>query len=622
MSRSFVRVAGPVLVFLVLQVPVIRGSCSIALTQLAPLNGGHRFRATITHDTPGLSLTLQLQDSVGNNVRLGPARECFASPCSVETEFSCIPENSAKVWADSSGHCNAMQPLSAASTPPPRVVLDGDWVGEQFQISATYDIQPGNGFVSLTLQLLDTSGAWIDAGFDPTPRMGDGVKILSLFAQPGIKFRIKAAPGCGFLTRDDMIGLSNALEVPNRDDFELEAKNLTLSLVAETKRVSGTAEVTVPLGTRFSLGLVKVEGGIRKELSSDFRLGPLLTLDSALEDPTSYASNILLEFDEQATAQQKAFQAMHLGSQNVIITTDEGPSQVVLVNVVRPLRLGSTGNTVTFNNATYNLDDLLVTWGHKRGMPPQIAKAIVQHETLPFLNVMTYRYEPLSTDYQEFSPRGQEHRKDSIYQFVRMEYDNFPRGANLIDAEDVHPRSRFNIDKTTTPKTKIPDSEQMVTAKTIYDNNDYWQNWSKFIPSGRAQAIAKDPDLELGWSAQTTIAASYGLMQVLYPETAELGGGVINGQRRPYYLFDRPEHVAAGAGSIPTGTAVWAHKFRLANLIPLPTDPCAPAFKTAEEMDKKIQRASYLYNGSRQYGEDIMTYQLNYLPIPTGPMLP
>jgi len=431
------------------------------------------------------------------------------------------------------------------------------------------------------------------------------------------------ATECGGLNRLRTTSAELTIPAPEQSNLQLEAQNLTMNLAAESKAISGSAVVTVPLGTRFSLGLVQVESGVRRELPSEFFLGPLLSLESPLAYPTCYESNVLLEFDENAFAGKQIFQAVHLGSQDVVVFSDEAPRQVVSVEVVRPLRLGNDGNTVTFNNVTYNLDDLLVTWSHKHGMPPQIAKAHVQHESLPFLNVMTYRYEPLSTDYLEFSPRGREQRKEPVYQFTRMEYDSFPRGANLVDAEDVHPRSKFNLDKTTTPKTKISDSEQMVTAKTIYDNNDYWQNWSKFIPSKRAQAIATDPDLELGWPAQTTIAASYGLMQVLYSEAVKFGGGVINGQLRPFYLFDRPEHVGvAGAGSIPTGTAVWASKFRWANGITSGTDSCAPAFKTPEKMDKKIQRASYLYNGAVKYGKDIMQYQLNYLPIPTGPMLP
>src|SRR5437660_7484000 len=140
------------------------------------------------------------------------------------------------------------------------------------------------------------------------------------------------------------------------------------------------------------------------------------------------------------------------------------------------------------------------------------------NETSPRFNAKTWRYEPLSTDWEEFSPNGANKRALPLYDGYRMEYDaTHGRGSFLVDSQDVHSRSVLYRDKNT--RAPLSDAEQMVTAYTLYLHNDWWQNWLKYVSPVKRALILQDPQAVLNWSAQTTIAASYGLMRALYEES-------------------------------------------------------------------------------------------------------
>jgi hypothetical protein len=229
-------------------------------------------------------------------------------------------------------------------------------------------------------------------------------------------------------------------------------------------------------------------------------------------------------------------------------------------------------------------------------------KAIMYNESAPSFNAKTWRYEPLSTDWEEFSPNGANKRQDAAYVRYRMEYDAaHARGLSLIDSQDVHPRSVFYRDRFT--RAPIGDSEQMVTAYTLYLNNDFWQHWLSYVTAAKKKLIQHDPQAVLDWSAQTTLAASYGLMQVLYEESHTYGWQGIAGETRPYYLFDIPANIPDG-GSVQTGTAVFATKFLYGNYNKVD-------FKNSDEFDDALKHGFSCYNSCSPKTRPITKYGTN-----------
>jgi len=379
-----------------------------------------------------------------------------------------------------------------------------------------------------------------------------------------------------------------------KKDLSLEARNLSNLGVLETKALAAqpiTAQI--PLGATFSLRLTKpgtLPNGVIANWSLDANApAPGVTADSLFND-------VLVEYDTTGpAAETKHFHAAHLGSEKVTMvpTDSQLPTRAVTVIVYAPKTLGDPPHEITDGINRYDLDAQIVKWSHAHGVPPQATKAIMYNETLPRFNAKTWRYEPLSTDFDEFSPNGANQRASALYAGYRMEYDaTHGRGSSLVDSQDVHPRSVFYRDKNT--RAPLGDAEQMVTAYTLFLNNDFWQNWLKNASPSKRATILQDPQAELNWSAQTTIAASYGLMQVLYEESLAHGWTGIAGSARPYFLFDVPANVPDG-GSIQFGTALLADKFKVVNR--------TQNFHDGGEFDLALTKALSCYNGCyRKYG--------------------
>jgi hypothetical protein len=404
---------------------------------------------------------------------------------------------------------------------------------------------------------------------------------------------------------------------PQRDVFNVMATNLTNG-ATETKELTDPVTATIPLGARFELSLQRTSAGQSQVITSNFDLAGT-TLQVALVDPTLYPQDALVEFDRGSSADSKKFQAIHLGSERVVITPDDNslPVQVLTVNVVRPASLGTRYGVISDAGASYDLDAQIVTWADHRGIPPQVIKGIMQSETLPAFDPGTWRYE--GNNELAVPLYG------ALYAPYRMEYDStHRRGSLLVDSEDVHPRSRFFLSQCVHGAAKIDDRHQDVSAYTIYAANDCWQNWfDNLAPGPKKTRIQIDPAQELDWSAQTTLASSYGLMQVLFEASFTPSYVGIRGQRRPFFLFDLPPNIQAGGGSVPAGTAIFVEKFRRANQVGF-----SPAFSTDAEFDEALKKALSAYNGVRRiggitpYGRTAFANSANYPPVPATAIFP
>jgi hypothetical protein len=424
---------------------------------------------------------------------------------------------------------------------------------------------------------------------------------------------------------------------PSASDFRVQ--NLTANGSSPAVRAATSGLVaTIPLGTRFTLTLQDhLSSGAIK---SSYALGQA-SLSNAQIDPSLYPHDALLVFNANESEATKTLQAMHLGTQLVVATPDDSsiPRQTITVKVIRPDHVGSTHGSITLDGSTFDLDAKIIDWADRRGVPPQIIKGIIDRETGSKYLPLEWRYEPLVTDWDEFSPLG---RTDSLGQYgrakpeyapYRMEYDTAdPRGHLLVDAEDVHPRAVLYLDHAA--NTRISDAEPMVTAYTIVSQNDFWQNWIKNLASQAKKArLTSDKIAQtLSWTAQTTLASSYGLMQVLFPEqfgegNQSFGYSGIDGKRRPYYLFDAPANIGPGGGSIPTGSGLFVFKYRWETNLN-ETSEYSPQYKSPSDLDADYVKGLKGYNGSVYcnsgtcYGADTLRRSQNYLPISTTSIFP
>jgi hypothetical protein len=152
-----------------------------------------------------------------------------------------------------------------------------------------------------------------------------------------------------------------------------------------------------------------------------------------------------------------------------------------------------------------------------------------------------------------------------------------------------------------------------VSAQEIVLANDSSQNWTDY-----ADFDISDPaDLaRIDFTAQTPLAASYGLMQTMYDVAAELHWSTLAGQSNPSLLFDSPTNTAAGGGSLAVGTLEFYKRYRACRSGDFATDP---NFVSSDDYRAMIVDALNYYNhGPRKsnptYGDDAWALAQQYLP--------
>ena len=201
-------------------------------------------------------------------------------------------------------------------------------------------------------------------------------------------------------------------------DFQISVKNITSNATAEVKPLANPLTANIPLGARFTVSLEHISSP-GAAIIANYGLGTA-TLQNAQIDPALYPSAVLLEFNTTVISEQtKTFQAVHLGTQTIVITPDDGSAaQSITVKVAKPKTLGTTHQTVTVGGVPFDLDAKIVEWADRRGVPPQTVKGIMDKETLPPFNPNTWRYEPLVWDHDNFAPRpeGNDERTNDLYQ--------------------------------------------------------------------------------------------------------------------------------------------------------------------------------------------------------------
>lgn len=393
----------------------------------------------------------------------------------------------------------------------------------------------------------------------------------------------------------------------------------------ETTTVGGeVVTARFPLGSTFFIQLAKKgENGSRVPLASTFDLESA-ALDPAITEPTLFPSNVVIEFDRQSTSDIKFFQAVHLGNVILNITptdTSISPVKVRLV-VNRPQSLGVANSVVTDRRTgkSYNLDEKLADLGHLRGIPPQMLKG--QADVESNFDLRSYRYEPLSSDLAymsscAFRTTNCDLRGTPPYSLYRLATaDGLLQGRDTV-SEDISPRSVYFIVRNRIRR-QINNTDQLVSAAEIYQINDLDQGWSQHSPA-RARLARANPSL-LDFTAQTPLAASYGLLQILYPTAiSPMQWRGVNGARNPSLLFDSNANLTAGGGSLTLGSNYVRRLFQRVN----PTLSLEPAFSSKGTFEQAFLNAFQAYNVYREgYGGAILGASSKYEPLPSTGIFP
>lgn len=389
---------------------------------------------------------------------------------------------------------------------------------------------------------------------------------------------------------------------------------------------AGSSPVTasIPLGAQFFIQLTKTD---LTGVPSTFTLSESVP-SPALTEAALFKDAVVLPFDAGAVSHTKYFRAVHLG-RSVLTIAPSPPDPAlqpvkVIITVTRPVKLGT---------AAHQVDALAIDYGHRRGIPPQFLKAQMQRES--GFDPEAYRYEPLKVDMAVKGGPVPFWLKTPYSSYRLAIADPSTQGEYLLDA-DVAPRSKYNIftDTTRTKTRAIEPTDHYVSALTIYQANNGREHWSTHNPD-RAAAVAKNPAM-LDFTAQTPLASSYGLLQVLYTTAIApmkwdgFAYPGVPGKHHPWYLFDTQFALANGGGSVAVGSGYLRRMFLPANrklsrtnlVFALPADfdtAFARAFTAYQIPGRLTKLKTDEELKSSTYGLDIVyTRAPRFLPPPTA----
>ena len=196
---------------------------------------------------------------------------------------------------------------------------------------------------------------------------------------------------------------------------------------------------------------------------------------------------------------------------NSLLALASGLNISTTITVSRPTRLGTTDGTITYNGQNTDLDALIIKYAGKYGVPPHYLKAQISREakrTNGRFDPSSYRYEPVTLDYKRVSVN---------------EVGSSPDVANYI--LETSPYSLFRL-ATPAERGHVALSQgtsltsQDIDVRNIYNRSDLnldgYLSAQEYVTNNPSQNWNNTQSYNLQFTAQTSIAASYGLLQVLY----------------------------------------------------------------------------------------------------------
>ena len=423
------------------------------------------------------------------------------------------------------------------------------------------------------------------------------------------------------------------------------------------------------MGSTFTIEVFKEN---EDPVQASFALGSVVVDPDGLDDLGLFREKVVLEFDKDTLSTSRAFQALHRGETILTIdpTEDSLPTVRVKLVVYQPEQLAGDRHT---------LDSSFFVLAHRYGVPPQFIKAQVEREADKTPDQKdyvreSYRYEPLNLKTGDLNVS----RRDNLRQFESPDQPyGLYRLATIADAlnhtdtvadnkddcqqlpdpdsripnpscvgldqgtktipEDKLPRVRAGFiipvrdpstgkivtdPQTSQPLTRpIRDGDEFISARDIYEFNDTRgakMNWSnpQFVP--REQLAGRVAQLE--FTAQTSLAASYGLFQFMYVTAIDekKWPGTPLGQN-PSLLFDTEENIRAGGGTLTLAMRKVADDYGEANK--LNVDAGSPS--TRQRLLELFKNGYSRYNDAEGYATNIVDERSpSHFPVANRPIFP
>ena len=169
----------------------------------------------------------------------------------------------------------------------------------------------------------------------------------------------------------------------------------------------------------------------------------------------------------------------------------------------------------------------------------------------------------------------------------------------------------------------IQDSDQFVSAREIWEENDQTQNWTKWSIY-TVEQVEADQEL-LNFTAQTPLAASYGLLQIMYVTAIRsMRWEGIGAAKNPSYLFDTTGNLAPGVegGSLELGSGYLKRMFLMANR---GISQDNPDLADPKDLQDAFFYALNYYNTNKRktldyiYGKEVMERADLYTPVAETP---
>ncbi|SRR6266481_240738 len=398
--------------------------------------------------------------------------------------------------------------------------------------------------------------------------------------------------------------------------FKIEATLLTPSKSPETIGTDdpASAEAHLPLGSKFQIRLLQTnpDGTTSGVPVALFKLGAASFVNT-LDSGSVFPNNVTLAYTQPANDTGQ-FQAVHLGSQPLTITPNDTSISPVQINIVieTPTALGSRHPEV---------DALVFPIADRKGILPQYVKGQMHQESGGIFNPRAFRYEPLNGSVGDFGviSRHKDLRATgnpyTHYRFATQTdcRDNALATGDLLRTEDVSPRSKYNICPPDQQCRPIDPADSFVTALAIITANPR-QNWQK-NPNFRlvTSAAARGDACNSIWTAQTSLASSYGFFQVIYAKAIDLRWpGADGGLKNPSFLFDTPENLAIHGGSSELGTDIVEHAVVQLNS----AESSNPNFNVESDLQDIFKVAWHKYNADPAYPANVLMKTSLYPPQP------
>ncbi len=299
---------------------------------------------------------------------------------------------------------------------------------------------------------------------------------------------------------------------------------------------------------------------------------------------TLFDGKVLLHFPIDRQTTKHEFFGIHSGTSTIDLRFQANNNTLALH---LPIRIVACPIDLAFpcdprlGTTHPDFDAQIMLFADRSGIPPQLVKAHVAQESGSGFNPKAYRYEPLSYDFGRINftfVRGVRQPSNQLLDNRLAPWRfgvsgdcrrvTLPQGTSL-DRKSLEASKREGFDiqlnKAGVPlcqvsaedqgvSTRLIDSaDALVSMQNIFFTNDSDNNWSSHsgvdFPRWFRDYVRHGNQ---PFTAQTTIAASYGLLQVMYPTAVQIEGFIDNAKggigRPPSSLFSPTISLDLGTG--------------------------------------------------------------------------